>query len=80
MGNFEWKKDKKTGKTVFRVDPIHLNSKGKYLQGLVWYGFLFGRDPEKAQFVPAEMSKEEAALLKRCAVSAIRDFPQVKNN
>ncbi len=78
VGNFTWGKDRKTGKTVFRKDPIHLNFRGEYLQGLVWYGFLFGKDPEKSACVPAGISREEAALLKRCAASAVRDFPQVK--
>lgn len=77
VGNFRWAKDKKTNQPIFTKDFIHLNPRGQYLQGLVWYGFLFGKDPEKAAYIPEKMSKEEADLLKKCAASAIREFRQV---
>ena len=55
-----------------------LNPRGCYLQALVWYAELFGRDPEKSTFVPDNISSEEIALLKKCAAEAVRNFPQVK--
>jgi len=77
-GNFSWRKNAKTGKTVLRSDYNHLNPRGQYLQSLVWYAFLFGRDPEKSAFVPGNISAEEAALFKKCAAKAVAEFPQAK--
>lgn len=77
-GNFSWRKNAKTGKTVLRSDYNHLNPRGQYLQSLVWYAFLFGRDPGKSAFVPGNISAEEAALFKKCAAKAVAEFPQAK--
>jgi len=78
VGNFRWQEDKKTGKRVLRQDLIHLNPRGQYLQALVWYGFLFGADPEQSTYEPKGISAEEIALFKRCAKQAIAEFPQVR--
>ena len=77
-GNFSWKKDKKTGKEKLFCDYIHLNPRGCYLQALVWYAELFGKDPVKSKFVPKNISAEEIALFKKCAAEAVKKFPQVK--
>ena len=77
-GNFSWKKDKKTGKENLFCDYIHLNHRGRYLQALVWYAELFGKDPAKNKFVPKDISADEIALFKKCAAEAVKNFPQVK--
>ena len=77
-GYFTWRKDKKTGEEKIYCDHIHLNTRGCYLQALVWYAELFGGDPEKIGFVPKGVSSEEAALLRKCAKEAVKNFPQVK--
>ena len=77
-GNFSWRKNKKTGKEKIQCDYIHLNARGRYLQALVWYAELFGKDPAKSTFVPKGISAEEVALFKKCAGEAVKNFPQVK--
>ena len=77
-GNFSWKKDKKTGKEKLSCDYSHLNHRGRYLQALVWYAILYGKDPAKSTFVPKDISAEEVELFKKCASEAVRKFPQVK--
>ena len=78
VGSFFWRKDPKTGEEKLRFDSIHLNQRGRYLQALVWYAALFGKDPEKNAFVPQGVSAEEAALFRKCAKDAVAEFPQVK--
>ena len=78
VGNFRWGKDRKTGEEKLLMDCIHLNARGQYLQALVWYAELFGGDPETIAFVPKGISADEAALFKKCAKEAVKNYPQVK--
>ena len=78
VANDWWAKDRKTGEMVLKTDSIHLNNDGNYLQGCVWYGFLFGEDPASIQFVPRNIGNKQAALLRTCASEALKTFPQVK--
>ena len=78
VGNFRWGKDRKTGEEKILMDYIHLNARGQYLQALVWYAELFGKDPEAIAFVPKGISADEAALFKKCAKEAVKNYPQVK--
>jgi len=78
VGNFSWSKDKENGQPFLQTDWIHLNNDGKYLQALVWFGILFGKEPQKVTYVPKGMKPEKADLLKKCAAEAIAQFPQVK--
>ena len=55
---------------VLRIDRIHLNDKGKYLQGCVWYMILFG---EKAEDIKCDFSKPEEKLLRECAAQAVAE-------
>ena len=75
-GNFSWRKDSKTGKTTMLCDFYHLNRRGQYLQSLVWYAFLFGKDPQKSTYVPKGISSEEIVLFKKCAAQAVAQFRQ----
>ena len=59
------------GKT--RLDAKHAGEAGCYLGGLVWYGFLFGEDPEKVKFAPPEVAPEFAAQLRRAAAQTLRE-------
>ena len=78
VGSFRWGKDRKTGEEKLLMDYIHLNARGQYLQALVWYAELFGGDPETIAFVPKGISADEAALFKKCAKEAVKNYPQVK--
>ena len=59
----------KDGKWQHKGDAFHLNSKGQYLQGLVWTATLFGADVTKCKYVPKFFEKhpEDAALMRRIA-------------
>ena len=78
VGNEYWMKDRKSGEMTMRVDRTHLNNDGNYLQACVWYGFLFGEKPSEIKFVPNNIGKKQAALLRACAQEALETFPQVK--
>ena len=59
----------KDGKWTHSGDAFHLNSKGQYLQGLVWTATLFGADVTKCKYVPKffEKNPENAELMRRIA-------------
>ena len=46
-------------------DRFHANINGSYLAGCVWFSELFNVSARKIQFVPDEMTKQTADLLKR---------------
>ena len=69
VGSMSWSPDRKNKKNiVLRIDRIHLNDKGKYLQGCVWYMVLFGAKPEE---IKCDFSKPEEKLLRECAAQAV---------
>jgi len=78
VGNFSWRKAKGANEETLNGDWIHMNPDGQYLQGLVWYGILFGKDPMTVKYIPRKMKKEQAELLKKCAAEAVKTYPQVK--
>ena len=54
-----------------RVDAIHLNRDGEYLQACVWTAKLFGADVTKLTTVPEDLgTPANAALLRECARDA----------
>jgi hypothetical protein len=57
-----WDKDKKLA-----FDANHANDAGCYLGGLIWYGFLFGEDPTRVNFVPQGIPADFAVELKKVA-------------
>lgn len=77
-GNFYWKKSSGTGKYFLSIDAIHMNPQGRYLQGCVWFAFLYGKDPETIKYIPAGMKKDRAVYFRKLAKKAIGGFPQVK--
>ncbi len=56
-----------------RLDANHANEAGCYLGGLVWYGFLFGEDPEKVKFAPPEIAPAFATQLRRAAAQTLKE-------
>lgn len=48
-------------------DGHHANENGEYLAGLIWYAFFFDADPREITYVPSEVSKEDAAILREVA-------------
>ena len=60
----------KDGKWTHVGDAFHLNSRGHYLQGLVWTATLFGADVTKCKTVPKSLEKhpERAELMRRIAM------------
>ena len=70
---WKWAKDK-SGKFGYRCDRIHLNNRGQYLQACVWYGALFKKSPLEIKYVGAEITPEDAELMKKCADKALREY------
>lgn len=52
-------------------DTIHLCKKGEYLQACVWFGFMYGKNPEEITYVPEELTEEEAKFYRTCAKEAL---------
>ena len=75
-GSCNWGKGRKGQKDAdvhrLRIDASHLNSEGHYLQALVWQAALFGTDVTKLAYRPKSLSEEKAALMRRCAMAAVR--------
>ena len=71
VGRHHWKKSKKTGEYKLMSDTNHLNRDGEYLQGCVWFAFLFGADAEKIAYKPKHLKPAEAALIRKCAAEAV---------
>ena len=66
-----WRKNKKTGKTALSCDPNHLNSRGRYLQACVWYGFVFKKSPLEIKY-NGNFAPAEAAFLRQYADKALK--------
>ena len=54
-------------------DKIHLNSRGEYLQGLVWVGALFNADVTTCAYKPTGMEDDLATALRNCAAVALKE-------
>ena len=76
VGRDYWTKDE-TGVMQLLSDTIHLNSRGEYLQACVWYGALFGEDPRRIAFEPADMGSDECRFLRQCAAKALEKYGKV---
>ncbi len=74
-GNSAWKKGRKGHKDAdevkLRLDTIHLNAKGNYLQACTWLAALFGTDVTKLAYAPADLEPEKAKLMRACAAEAV---------
>ncbi len=54
-------------------DPNHLNERGCYLIGCVWYESLLNDDVRPNRFVPPGMDPQEASFLRRIAHEVVKD-------
>ena len=70
-----WRGEK--GARYIHFDYSHLNNSGHYMQALLWYSFLFDEPVSKVEFIPENISAEDAELLKECAGAAIQNYKQV---
>lgn len=71
VGRLAWSKNAETKELAIGRDSIHLNVRGEYLQALVWFGLLYGRDPTTVSYVSPEVGDSDARFLKICARDAI---------
>ena len=68
---YVWRKNKKTGKIALSFDPSHLNSRGRYIQACVWYGFVFKKSPLEIKY-NGNLAPADAAFLRQCADKALK--------
>ena len=78
VGASLWRKDPKSGENILLNDYRGLNLDGQYMQGCLWFGFLYDEPVEKIKYAPKGMDKEKVALLKECAERALSGWKQVK--
>lgn len=71
VGSDWYVKDDITGEFIHKTDRIHLNARGEYLQGMVWFGMLFDCNVENIDYVPEKIGKSDAAFLRQIAQKAI---------
>ena len=71
VGRLGWRRNWDTGEMEIGRDTIHLNARGEYLQALVWFGFLFGRDPTGVSYVSPNVGDADARFLRLCARDAL---------
>ena len=71
VGSYRWINKRKLKKFVLTYDNTHLNPLGEYLQGCVWFGFLFGADVTKLTYQPKYLKPGEGELLRQCAADAL---------
>ena len=75
VGASSWKKGRKGRKDAdqvkLRLDTIHLNSEGHYLQACTWLAALFGTDVTKLTYAPSGLAPEKAKLMRACAAAAV---------
>lgn len=69
VGSMAWKKNRKGPGEYLSNDRIHLGYSGAFLQGCVWYMFLFDA---KASDIKLDYKHPHVKLLKECAEAALR--------
>ncbi|MBQ7395491.1 MAG: DUF4886 domain-containing protein [Lentisphaeria bacterium] len=79
VGKYYYEKDG-DGEFVPKADKIHLNTRGEYLQGMVWFGMLFECDVTGLDFIPENISKSDAAFLRQIAQKAIDSAKNIPEN
>jgi len=78
VGANKWSKSK-DGTYRSKLDSIHLNQRGQYLQACVWFGFLFDKDPTEIKFAPKGISPEDAKLMREVAKKTLAEFKQPRD-
>ena len=76
VGIYHWGKGPSWNKVAkdykLRCDSIHLNKEGEYLQACTWLASLFDDDLSRLSYKPDFLSEEKAALMRKCAVEAVK--------
>ncbi|MBO7621757.1 MAG: hypothetical protein J6T06_14690, partial [Victivallales bacterium] len=65
---YRWSKDKKTEEWTLAFDASHLNVRGRYLVGCLFYAFLFKQDISDLTWAPKGITAEDAAFLRGIAM------------
>lgn len=76
VGYCKWGKNRKTKKYYLGRDASHLNFHGEYMQGAVWFSFLYGKPATEVKYIPKGMSPEQAKFLLECAQEAVSTYRQ----
>lgn len=71
-----WRKNKDTEQMEFKSDLTHANTRGEFLQALVWYEMLFGKDARKNTFKPKNITDDDAQFLRTIAHETVQTFAQ----
>lgn len=74
VGKIYWAKNQETGELELHRDTIHLNTRGKFLQACVWFGFLMQRPVEEISFVPTEIGAQDAIFLRDIAAQTLAKY------
>lgn len=79
VGSYRWGKGPAWNKNAkdndvrkLRVDAIHLNREGQYLQACTWIAALFDCDLLNLAYKPSFLAEEKAVLMRQCAAEAVR--------
>ncbi len=72
-----WTKNRKTGKYFLWIDDAHLCPKGVYMQACIWYGFLFGENPNEIKYCPKSLDPKLAEAFRSCSAEALENYKQV---
>lgn len=59
-----------------QLDPKHMNKRGAYLIGAVWYETLTGNDIRENSFIPPHISADELKVLQEVAHETVASFQQ----
>ena len=62
-----WQKNKKTDEWKLVCDATHLNVRGRYLVGCLWYAFLFRQNIDDLTWAPKGIAADDAAFLRGVA-------------
>lgn len=76
VGYCKWGKNRKTKKYCIIKDMSHLNPHGEFMQGAVWFSFLFEQPATAVKYLPQGMSAEQAKFLLECAQEAVSTYKQ----
>ena len=71
-----WRKNKDTEQMEFRSDLTHANTRGEFLQALVWYELLFNKDARQNTFKPEDINDDDAQFLRNIAHETVQSFEQ----
>ena len=69
VGSMKWRMNRKGTGEVLSIDRFHLGDSGAFMQGCIWYMFLFDA---KAADIKLDYKHPHVKLLKECAEAALR--------